>query len=173
MLIFIVFYFAAKKELGTSTAGLLERRNVLVETPSSIFDHPNGIGNGNGGAVPLSPNTRRMAFNFTPISPRLTPDIPPSPGSAGQPLHLRQLLSTQGGGTSPLVAPGQTSAPSSFPPSQPHLGHNSGHFVITNNELLFFLKRDSINYFFTEIIILDDEHGHPGFIRHRVHQRQK
>ncbi len=134
MFIFIMFYFAAKKKLATTTAGLLERRNVRFETPSSLSDHPNGIGNGNGGAVPPSPNTRRMAFNFTPISPRLTPDVPPSPGSSGQPLHLRQLLSTQGGGggTSPFVSPGQTPVPS----SQPHSRHNSGHFVITNNELL-------------------------------------
>ncbi|XP_046442760.1 uncharacterized protein LOC124193138 isoform X5 [Daphnia pulex] len=118
----------AKKKLAT-TAGLLERRNVRFETPSSLTDHPNGLGN--GGAVPPSPNTRRMAFNFTPISPRLTPDVPPSPGSSGQPVQLRQLLSTHGGGvTSPFVSPGQTPVPSSLPPSQPHSRHNSGHIMM-------------------------------------------
>jgi hypothetical protein len=130
----LCFCLAAKKKLAT-TAGLLERRNVRFETPSALSDHPNGLGN--GGAVPPSPNTRRMAFNFTPISPRLTPDVPPSPGSSGQPVQLRQLLSTQGGGggvTSPFVSPGQTPVPSSLPPSQPHSRHNSGHIVIENDE---------------------------------------
>ncbi len=61
---YVLFFFAAKKKLATTTAGLLERRNVRFETPSSLSDHPNGIGNGNGGAVPPSPNTRRMAFNL-------------------------------------------------------------------------------------------------------------
>ncbi|XP_057377035.1 uncharacterized protein LOC130698421 [Daphnia carinata] len=120
---------AAKKKLATS--GLLERRNVRFETPSTLTDQ-NGVGNGNSGAVPPSPNTRRMAFNFTPISPRLTPDVPPSPGSSG-PVQLRQLLSNHGGGSvgSPFVSPGQTPVPSSLPPSQPHSRHNSGHIAMT------------------------------------------
>ena len=116
---------AAKKKMAT--VGLLERRNVRFETPSALSDHHSGLGNGNGGGVPPSPNTRRMAFNFTPISPRLTPDVPPSPGSSG-PVQLRQLLSNNGV-TSPFVSPGQTPVPSSLPPSQPHSRHNSGHMV--------------------------------------------
>ncbi|XP_032798701.2 uncharacterized protein LOC116935513 isoform X1 [Daphnia magna] len=124
---------AAKKKLATSA--LLERRNVRFETPSTLSDQ-NGLGNGNSGAVPPSPNTRRMAFNFTPISPRLTPDVPPSPGSSSQPVQLRQLLSNHGGGGgggvgSPFVSPGQTPVPSSLPPSQPHSRHNSGHIAMT------------------------------------------
>ncbi len=119
---------AAKKKLAT--VGLLERRNVRFETPSALSDHQTSVGGlGNGGGVPPSPNTRRMAFNFTPISPRLTPDVPPSPGSSG-PVQLRQLLSTNHSGvTSPFVSPGQTPVPSSLPPSQPHSRHNSGHMV--------------------------------------------
>ncbi len=115
----LCFILQLRQKLATTTAGLLERRKVRLETPSSLSDHPNGIGNGKGGAVPPSPNIRRMAFNFTPIYPRLTPDVPPSPGSSGQPMHLRQLLSTQGGGTSPFVSPGQTPVPSSLSPSHP------------------------------------------------------
>ncbi|KAK4036458.1 hypothetical protein OUZ56_028512 [Daphnia magna] len=115
-----------------ATTGLLERRNVRFETPSTLSDQ-NELGNSNSGAVPPSPNTRRMAFNFTPISPRLTPDVPPSPGSSGQPVQLRQLLSNHGGGGggvgSPFVSPGQTPVPSSLPPSQPHSRYNSGHIV--------------------------------------------
>jgi len=131
-----MFLYAAKKK---PMAGLLERRNVHFETPLSDQNAVSGLLNSNScnnsnnsnnnGGVPPSPNTRRRAFNFTPISPRLTPDVPASPGSTGQ---LRQLLSTctGGGGTnSPFVSPRQTPVPSSLPPSQPHSRHNSGHMV--------------------------------------------
>lgn len=117
-----------------ASGGLLERRNVRFETPSGISDQSviTGLGNGSG-AVPPSPNTRRMAFNFTPISPRLTPDVPASPGSSG-PVQLRHLLSTNSGVNSPFVSPGQTPIPSSLPPSQPHSRHNSGHAVIASHQ---------------------------------------
>lgn len=122
-----MFCVAKRKVPGV---GLLERRNVRFETPSAVNDHTSlSELNGSGGVVPPSPNTRRRAFNFTPISPRLTPDVPASPGASGAG-QLRQLLSTAGGDVnSPFVSPRQTPVPPSLPPSQPHSRHNSGHAV--------------------------------------------
>jgi len=142
---------------------LLERRNVRFESPltdqvgallnngsvsatgaatsatnAGAATASGGGGQNNAGGVPASPNTRRRAFNFTPISPRLTPDVPPSPGvcsvpggcpAGGAGGQLRQLLSSNGNTTSPFVSPRQTPVPSSLPPSQPHSRHNSGHQV--------------------------------------------
>lgn len=122
-------FLAAKKK--APAVGLLERRNVRFETPSALADQGNLSDlNGNNGVVPPSPNTRRRAFNFTPISPRLTPDVvPASPGASGTG-QLRQLLSTASSGVnSPFVSPRQTPVPPSLPSSQPHSRHNSGHAV--------------------------------------------
>ena len=124
--------------------GLLERRNVRFETPSALSGQDQQQTSVSNGGVPPSPNTRRRAFNFTPISPRLTPDVlvPPSPGSNSNG-QLRQLLSTSSGIASPFVSPRQTPVPgscSSLPSSQPHSRHNSGHMVISIRQcpLLFF-----------------------------------
>ena len=136
----LFLFFLAKKNSAVS-GGLLERRNVRFETPSALTDH-NNLGNGNThannaantGGVPPSPNTRRRNFNFTPISPRLTPDVvPPSPGCVSSAnnttTQLRQLLSSSSGIASPFVSPRQTPIPSNLPSSQPHSRHNSGHMV--------------------------------------------
>lgn len=96
-------------------------------------------------SVPQSPNTRRRAFNFMPISPRHTP-IPEGIGTNGASMspHLRTMMST---GVGPSQPPSNSGSPFVSPRSTPvplcRSRHSSGQSTYSASRHTPFQNFDS------------------------------